>query len=86
MARFKAFCATAHSPWLWLAAATVVAALAGQWAGGLWALAVFAVAPVLWLVSFTDLARRFRRRGKYPGQSQQLEGRQRLRRLWEPRS
>lgn len=67
MARFRRFCSRAQSPWLWLMAATVVAAMVNEWARGLWALLVFAAAPVGWLLIFTDLLSVLFRRDKTHG-------------------
>jgi hypothetical protein len=84
MARFKRFLLRAQSPWLWLMGSTVVAAVVGQCARGLWALLVFAAAPVMWLVLFIGLAGLLSRRDETRGQPQQPERSECLRGLREP--
>jgi hypothetical protein len=71
MARFRRFCSSAQSPWLWLMTATVGAALVNELAKGLWALLVFAAAPAAWLFIFTDLASVLFRRDETRGQPPQ---------------
>jgi hypothetical protein len=84
MARFKRFLLRAQSPWLWLMGSTVVAAVVGHCARGLWALSVFAAAAVMWLVLFIGLAGLVSKRAETGGQPQQPERSECLRGLREP--
>lgn len=85
MARFREFCSRAQSPWLWLMGSTVVAAIVGHYARGLWALSVFAAAPVMWLALFIGLAGLASKRDQSRDQPPQPERSECLRGLREPR-